>query len=328
MTTPFGPWLVGFRGQVIPLFIVGDIISDNWDGAIPPALPDPTATQGYALDASEGGAQFNGFVVIGEGGTLSVGGPAPAGASSQFFVTAPLEHIALIESEDVDDNVAVIDINDDIFRIFWYAPFPTAVRGLEIDQTGKIHLVNGPVILPNGSAGAPSYSFTDDETDGFYRASGRVSGAIGGVEVWRMSENPTQNLPAYRRTGSNQTIPNNTTTAVTFGTLAWDYGSDPITFSSPTYTVPIDGLLDIFYYAQWATNTTGRRRDRILLNGSVVAQSQYTGNTTEPSITTCCCIEVSAGDTIDIDALQNSGGDLVLESKRLTLAYRANGIVF
>lgn len=138
MTTPFGPWVIGFRGQVLPLVVFADIISDNWDGAIPPNLPDIGATEGYALQADIGAAQFNGFVIIGEGGTLSVGGPAPAGGSSQFFVTAPLEHIVLIESEDVDDNVAVIDINDDIFRVFWYAPFPTPIRALEIWQDGTI----------------------------------------------------------------------------------------------------------------------------------------------------------------------------------------------
>lgn len=133
MTTPFGPWVIGFRGQVLPLVVFADIISDNWDGAIPPNLPDDTATQGYALDASDGAAQFNGLLQVngnlrvGANGDLIVGDADSTDA--QMFIDNTLQHFNMRANDDPDypDQVGIIDVVWDavegrIMRLFWAEP--------------------------------------------------------------------------------------------------------------------------------------------------------------------------------------------------------------
>lgn len=171
MTVPFGPWLVGFRGQVIPLFIVGDIISDNWDGLIPPNLsgtsPDLTATQGYALDASAGSAQFNGRLFIqgelkiGEDADVFIGGPGST--DSQLFIDNILEHLVLRETDDPDypDIKLIYDINGRIGRIMLLdtTGAPTYTTFLRFLDTGEVD-----VNTPNGGllrAGLPAYTYKE-----------------------------------------------------------------------------------------------------------------------------------------------------------------------
>jgi hypothetical protein len=75
-------------------------------------------TSGWKLFAA-GDAEFNGDVTIGDNGSLSIGGDVPVGAVSQFFIHAPLQHIALIETDDSNDNILNIDQHEERGRIFW-----------------------------------------------------------------------------------------------------------------------------------------------------------------------------------------------------------------
>ncbi len=51
--------------EFFDILVRGDIISSNWDGLIPTALPDLTATTGFYLDSSAGDAQFMGDIFVG-----------------------------------------------------------------------------------------------------------------------------------------------------------------------------------------------------------------------------------------------------------------------
>lgn len=92
----FGDGSASFYGDVFfgeNAIFQGDLYSTNWDGTIPPNLAsvDMGATTGFALDSSEGAAQFMGDVFVGgniqleSGGELRVGDPSTDGASLQFF---------------------------------------------------------------------------------------------------------------------------------------------------------------------------------------------------------------------------------------------------
>lgn len=134
MTTPSYPFgRIGFTGQVLPLIIVRDIISENWDGTIPPNLPDVLATAGYALSASQGAAQFNGLLQV--NGNLRVGangdlivGDADA-TDAQMFIDNTLQHFNMRANDDPDypAQVGIIDVVWDavegrIMRLFWAEP--------------------------------------------------------------------------------------------------------------------------------------------------------------------------------------------------------------
>ena len=60
----------------------GDIISANWDGTVPLSLPDAAATQGFALQSSNGAAQFAGSLDI--GGSTTLGGSLDVSGSLTF----------------------------------------------------------------------------------------------------------------------------------------------------------------------------------------------------------------------------------------------------
>lgn len=165
MTTPFGPWIVGFRGQIIPLAIFADIVSDNWDGTIPPNLPDLLATAGYALDASAGSAQFNGPVYF-PVGDVHIGGPNATDA--QLFIDNILQHLNLRSTDDPDypDQIGIFDViwsatEGRAIRIFWAdAVGPTFTRMIEIYHEASPPLMN---FWPTQTAsGTPALTITPE----------------------------------------------------------------------------------------------------------------------------------------------------------------------
>lgn len=201
MGVPMGPWLVGFRGQIIPLFIVGDVISDNWDGLIPPNLsgtgPDLTATQGYALDASAGSAQFNGRLFVqgelkvGENADVFIGGPGSTDA--QLFIDNTLQHINLRETDDPNypDIVWIHDVNGGMARLIHLdASGPTFTQLVLYSDDGFLD-INQPAgglmraglrayVYKESVVYTASDTFTKADYDGFAIAKVKVQGAGGG----------------------------------------------------------------------------------------------------------------------------------------------------
>lgn len=78
----------------------GDLYSDNWDGTIPPSLAavDTGATTGWAMDSSQGTAQFSGDIWLrGDMELSSTGEIRTGGATSDRVVLSNNPYIQLFE---------------------------------------------------------------------------------------------------------------------------------------------------------------------------------------------------------------------------------------
>jgi hypothetical protein len=120
---------------------------------------------------------------------------------------------------------------------------------------------------------------------------------------------------------SAQSIPDSTWTAVTWNNQLGDLGG---WWSSGTnITMPSDFPAGVTTYfvsipvmAVFATNTTGNRGIRTLLNGSVV--EQYSVFPPDICTATTSMFEVAEGDVITLEVFQDSGGSLNLSGVVIT----------
>lgn len=118
-----------------------------------------------------------------------------------------------------------------------------------------------------------------------------------------------------RATGdTNQSIPNNNPTLLSYPTVQ---GSDPEGFrtSNTVWTIPaaLDGWYSIGACVYFASNTTGQRRLIIYRNGTVVLTSDQrnpAGGAQQTRIALAVEAELVAGDTLSVEAFQDSGGAL------------------
>lgn len=77
------------------------------------------------------------------------------------------------------------------------------------------------------------------------------------------------------------------------------------------YTVPVSGVYEISSRVTFAANATGSRTSRIRVNGSDVGESNiYTSFVDRPVMNASAQLQLNAGDAVDINAFQNSGGAL------------------
>lgn len=99
--------------------------------------------------------------------------------------------------------------------------------------------------------------------------------------------------------------------ARTFNTVAFDTAS-MFSNSADTLTVPFSGMWLISALAEFAANATGRRRMRLLVNGSTDVSFNVDAASAGTTILTLLGIPrlMTAGDTLAYDLLQNSGGAL------------------
>lgn len=151
-------------------------------------------------------------------------------------------------------------------------------------------------------------ALTDDIRDLDSRVSGIVASAC------RVSRN------------TNQSIPNDTWTVVTFNVEeidigGWYPGSGNVA-TVPTSEVPAGAstiLLDFAASATFTSNGTGSRGARITVNGSNIGGitvGALSGDTTTVPVPGELA-EVAAADTIQLEVYQNSGGALNLTSARV-----------
>lgn len=132
-------------------------------------------------------------------------------------------------------------------------------------------------------------------------------------------------LVQLRRT-SDQTIATGTPTLVTFQAESidvggwWSSGTNvivPVAAIPPGYTTI---YVDVNVRLRWATNGTGNRRARPLLNGTLfgsTTQGGISGDPTEQSVIET--VEVAALDVITLEVYQTSGGNLALEVGNMTV---------
>lgn len=114
-------------------------------------------------------------------------------------------------------------------------------------------------------------------------------------------------------------------TTGSFTNVQYDSGSDPwnMVNSSFVATVPADGMWTMSGFLQHDTLTGTYRGGRILLNGAtVLAQVTVAGNNGFPTRTTYAATTFLAkGDTIELEAWQNSGGNLDLTLARFGMTW-------
>lgn len=115
---------------------------------------------------------------------------------------------------------------------------------------------------------------------------------------------------------ANQTIPNNVFTTVTFPIA--DSPPKFIDFNSGTFTINRPGYYQINFNAVFDPNGTGRRRARIMKNTTAIASDEIQGNASSviSSVSVSKAIYMVAGDTLQCQVLQNSGGNLDLRATR------------
>lgn len=130
---------------------------------------------------------------------------------------------------------------------------------------------------------------------------------------------------------SNQAISTSSATNVSFSSEGFDYGGwfggSGTAITVPSAAVPAGYTsiaVAIFARGRFASNGTGYRRLRVLINGSAAASISVDANAgaeTEVNVTDYAVVE--SGDTIALEAYQTSGGSLNLETCTLHVIRQA-----
>ncbi len=124
----------------------------------------------------------------------------------------------------------------------------------------------------------------------------------------------TTNAPKVRAyfSSAGTSIVNNTTTAMNFDAEAYDIGNIHDNANPSRFTVPVTGYYRMSAIVWFQTNSTGFRQLYLKRGGTVNLASALipavNGANTMMVITTAAYL--SAGDYVEVYALQNSGGDL------------------
>ena len=130
-----------------------------------------------------------------------------------------------------------------------------------------------------------------------------------------------KNQPTLRVFNSvAQSIPNATNTDVTFNTEQYDNaGLFPGT--GTTVTMTTSGAYLVSFRGTFATNDTGYRQARGIVNGAVqvMGRSQNAGSTGAVAITFIGLYGFAAGNTFTVSVQQSSGGALNITSSTLSI---------
>ena len=123
------------------------------------------------------------------------------------------------------------------------------------------------------------------------------------------------NPPSCRVYNSaNISIPNNSTTALTFNSERWDTDAmHSAVTNTGRLTAPIDGIYSIYGCVSWAGNATGVRSVTVRLNGSTllaVSTISNVGASDNPRNIVYTEYTLTAGDYVELTGYQNRGGAL------------------
>jgi hypothetical protein len=113
----------------------------------------------------------------------------------------------------------------------------------------------------------------------------------------------------------DQTISNNTNTAVTWNTEDFDTDAFHSTSSNTSrITIPAGkaGKYQINAFAQWDAGTTGSRQFLIYKNGSLVKKTFLEPNNQYPSSIIMLILDLAVSDYIELFCYQSNGGNQVL----------------
>lgn len=179
------------------------------------------------------------------------------------------------------------------------------------------------VLLDPSVAGGSALG-TDSNTFGG-GTPGWVKSQAGGLELYGdgVAKIPGLLLPAtrFRRTSAQNIVTSGTQTKVQYNDST---GTDPTTSPGNTFytqsagviTIVKTGLYDLSAYAVFTSNATGARRLYLILNGSTLAHKIEPALSGADHALTLALTKVSltAGDTLEMDVTQSSGGSLNLQA--------------
>jgi hypothetical protein len=121
---------------------------------------------------------------------------------------------------------------------------------------------------------------------------------------------------------ATQNVTSGTEATISWSTATVNRGG--FTIASNILTVPTTGLYDITALIGWAGNNTGYRIARLYVNGAIIL-NDYNTPATANGVThgiTITGLSLTAGDTIEIRGLQNSGVTLAANTaSRLLVRY-------
>ena len=174
---------------------------------------------------------------------------------------------------------------------------------------------NGNItITPNGSGNIVLDGLTFPNADG---SSGQALQTNGSGTLSFATISGSSDFFFAAKT-SDQSIPNNTNTKVTFTSEDYDTGSD---FASSTYTAPSDGKY--FFYAKLLCDNTSGETAKIFFfkNGSQFVETRNTSHgANRRTYQHSAVLDLSASDTIEVYKFQDGGSarDVAGDSNRST----------
>lgn len=135
-----------------------------------------------------------------------------------------------------------------------------------------------------------------------------------GDQTWN---NPIQRIGARVYHNADQTLTTGVTTTLNFNSERYDIGNlhDTATNNS-RLTIPVSGVYQITANVFFALNATGFRAVNLLLNGTTLIghtrQQAVAGGASGTALNISCDYELTAGNYIEVQAFQNSGGNLAV----------------
>lgn len=198
---------------------------------------------------------------------------------------------------------------------------PAHVNDLQ-DEVNAIEtaLVNGPIVPPNGNAGAPPYTFAGNVTTGMYSSgTNTLDFTTNGtkaleVDSTQFIDSPTQpRASAFHNT--TQSVPTGAFTTLSLNSEDWDVGTlhDAVTNNS-RLTVPTGaaGLYFIRASAIIANGASSTKYALQLMKNGVAIKQKVTpcANGAATGTADITDLEVLAdADYIEVQAFQDSGGN-------------------
>jgi hypothetical protein len=186
-------------------------------------------------------------------------------------------------------------------------------------------LADGAVTNPKIAAGAVT---ADKLGPGIIGSGGPPSGPAGGA-LTGSYPNPTLSagavgtanfgtIPAVRvHESANQSIPTSTITAIAFDQERYDTAGMHDPASNTLLTAPVSGIYLLTGQVIWAANATGLR-DLALIRSSGLTISESDSmpgsNLFDPTTQIQTVVQLAAGDSVKLVALQTSGGSLNIHS--------------
>lgn len=202
-------------------------------------------------------------------------------------------------------------------------PYTTLVAGTTITASWANANVRDQVVTPHASsaARASAVSAPLEGMLGWLQDVNRFEG-YNGTAYFRVSS--LEAAIATRPSGSTQSIPHNTVTAVTFTTETLD-NATMFAATSSNITVPVAGAYSVIGGGTFAPSVTGDRLALVNVGGTAQGGTQYKSPTGSGIVNAAAMLLCAASDVVTLSVLQTSGGALNIEDCRLGVV-RVSGV--